>query len=74
MRRKLNQLDAAGELRDLGAPPGNRLEALSGQPVRPQNSVLLRFHFNRRAGAPTKTVLEHGQEVQRPIRLKWKWN
>lgn len=29
-RRKLDQLDAAGELTDLGSPPGNRLEALSG--------------------------------------------
>ena len=29
-RRKLDQLDAAGELRDLASPPGNRLEGLSG--------------------------------------------
>ena len=29
-RRKLDQLDAASELRDLSSPPGNRLEALSG--------------------------------------------
>jgi len=29
-RRKLLQLDAATELRDLAAPPGNRLEALHG--------------------------------------------
>ena len=29
-RRKLDQLDAAGELRDLASPPGNRLEALAG--------------------------------------------
>lgn len=29
-QRKLRQLDAAVELRDLGAPPGNRLEALHG--------------------------------------------
>ena len=28
--RKLEQLDSATELRDLRAPPGNRLEALSG--------------------------------------------
>lgn len=28
--RKLSQLDAAHELRDLGSPPGNRLEALRG--------------------------------------------
>ena len=29
-RRKLDQLGAAGELRDLATPPGNRLEALRG--------------------------------------------
>jgi len=29
-QRKLRQLDAAVELRDLAAPPGNRLEALHG--------------------------------------------
>jgi proteic killer suppression protein len=29
-RRKLDQLDAATDLRDLASPPGNRLEALSG--------------------------------------------
>ena len=30
-RRKLRQLDSATELRDLIAPPGNRLEALHGE-------------------------------------------
>ncbi|HEV7220074.1 MAG: type II toxin-antitoxin system RelE/ParE family toxin [Terriglobales bacterium] len=29
-RRKLCQLDSASELRDLAAPPGNRLQALHG--------------------------------------------
>jgi proteic killer suppression protein len=29
-QRKLRQLDVATELRDLAAPPGNRLEALKG--------------------------------------------
>lgn len=29
-RRKLRQMDSATELRDLAAPPGNRLEALRG--------------------------------------------
>ena len=29
-QRKLRQLDTAAELRDLAAPPGNRLEALKG--------------------------------------------
>jgi toxin HigB-1 len=28
--RKLEMLDAAGELRDLRAPPGNRIESLHG--------------------------------------------
>jgi proteic killer suppression protein len=30
VRRKLNAVNAAHELRDLAAPPGNRLEELSG--------------------------------------------
>lgn len=30
-RRKLDQLDAATELRDMASPPGNRLEALEGK-------------------------------------------
>jgi toxin HigB-1 len=30
-RRKLRELDSAMELRDLAAPPGNRLEALHGE-------------------------------------------
>lgn len=30
-RRKLRQLDSATQLRDLAAPPGNRLEALRGE-------------------------------------------
>ena len=29
-RRKLDQLDAATQLRDMAAPPGNKLEALQG--------------------------------------------
>ena len=29
-QRKLRQLDIATDLRDLGSPPGNRLEALHG--------------------------------------------
>ena len=29
-RRKLRQLDSATELRDMAAPPGNRLEGLRG--------------------------------------------
>jgi proteic killer suppression protein len=37
-RRKLRQLDSAAELRDLAAPPGNRLEALHGD-RRGQHSI-----------------------------------
>ena len=32
-QRKLQMLDDAAELRDLNSPPGNRLEALSGNRV-----------------------------------------
>ena len=37
-QRKLAQLNAATELRDLAAPPGNRLEALHGE-RRGQHSI-----------------------------------
>ena len=37
-RQKLAWLDAAAELRDLGSPPGNRLEALKGD-RRGQHSI-----------------------------------
>ena len=37
-QRKLRQLDSAEELRDLMAPPGNRLEALRGD-RRGQHSI-----------------------------------
>ena len=43
-RRKLNQLDAASELRDLTSPPGNRLEALSGN-RKGQHSILVNDQF-----------------------------
>ena len=33
VQRKLQMLDDAEELRDLASPPGNRLEALSGNRV-----------------------------------------
>ncbi len=32
-RRKLTQLNRVRELRDLGIPPGNRLERLTGNPT-----------------------------------------
>ena len=43
-RRKLYQLDAAGELTDLGSPPGNRLEALSGN-RKGQHSIRINDQF-----------------------------
>ena len=43
-RRKLDQLDAAGELLDLGSPPGNRLEALSGN-RKGQHSIRINDQF-----------------------------
>ena len=43
-RRKLDQLDAAGELTDLGSPPGNRLEALSGN-RKGQHSIRINDRF-----------------------------
>lgn len=43
-RRKLDQLDAAGELADLGSPPGNRLEALRGN-RKGQHSIRVNDQF-----------------------------
>jgi proteic killer suppression protein len=43
-RRKLDQLEAAGELRDLASPPGNRLEALLGN-RRGQHSIRINDQF-----------------------------
>ncbi|MGH8112656.1 MAG: type II toxin-antitoxin system RelE/ParE family toxin [Rhodanobacteraceae bacterium] len=42
--RKVAQLDAAQELRDLRAPPGNRLEALRGDRVG-QDSIRINNQF-----------------------------
>ena len=43
-RRKLDQLDAAGELGDMASPPGNRLEALSGN-RKGQHSIRINDQF-----------------------------
>jgi toxin HigB-1 len=43
-RRKLDQLDAASALRDMASPPGNRLEALSGN-RRGQHSIRVNDQF-----------------------------
>lgn len=43
-RRKLDQLDAASELRDMASPPGNRLEALSGD-RKGQHSIRINDQF-----------------------------
>ena len=43
-RRKLDQLQAAADLADMTAPPGNRLEALQGDRVG-QHSVRINDQF-----------------------------
>ena len=43
-RRKLDQLDAAGELADLASPPGNRMEALAGK-RKGQHSIRVNDQF-----------------------------
>ncbi len=43
-RRKLDQLDAAAGLRDMASPPGNRLEALSGN-RKGQHSIRINEQF-----------------------------
>jgi proteic killer suppression protein len=43
-RRKLDQLNQAAELRDLRAPPGNRLEKLKGD-RRGQHSIRINNRF-----------------------------
>ena len=43
-RRKLNYLDAAASLRDLGSPPGNRLEALKADRMG-QHSIRVNDQF-----------------------------
>ena len=44
VRRKLDQVDAAARLEDLRAPPGNRLEALSGA-RRGQHSIRINDQY-----------------------------
>ncbi len=43
-RRKLDQLDAAGELADLASPPGNRMKALAGK-RKGQHSIRVNDQF-----------------------------
>lgn len=43
-QRKLDQLDAAADLRDLRAPPGNRLEELKGD-RRGQHSIRINDQY-----------------------------
>lgn len=43
-RRKLRQLEVAGQLNDLRVPPGNRLEALKGNRVG-QHSIRINDQF-----------------------------
>lgn len=59
-RRKLRYLHAAAELGDLGAPPGNRLEALAGD-RNGQHSIRIndqfRVCFIWTAEGPTKVEI-----------------
>ena len=62
-RRKLNQLDAASELRDLAPPPGNRLEALRGDragqhSIRINNQYRLCFLW-RDAGPEAAEIVDY---------------
>ena len=43
-RRKLHYLNAAGEIRDLRSPPGNRLETLAGD-RKGQHSIRINDQF-----------------------------
>jgi toxin HigB-1 len=61
-RRKLLQLDAADELSDLRVPPGNRLEALSGD-RRGQHSIRIndrwRICFRWHNGAHEVEIVDY---------------
>lgn len=60
-RHKLDRLEAAVELKDLGALPGNRLEALKGD-RKGQHSIRIndqwRICFECRRGAPGPSNVE----------------
>lgn len=60
-RRKLEQLDWAGALNDLRAPPGNRLEALHGDRAG-QHSIRIndqfRLCFRWREGADDVEIVD----------------
>jgi proteic killer suppression protein len=49
VQRKLQYLHAAGRLQDLGAPPGNRLEALKGR---------LKGHYSIRINAQWRVIFK----------------
>ena len=59
-RRKLDALNRVGELRDLAQPPGNRLEALSGD-RQGQHSIRIndqyRLCFSWRDGQATAAAI-----------------
>lgn len=62
-KRKLNMLVAAADLNDLRSPPGNRLEALSGD-RRGQHSIRINdqwrvcFHWTK-AGAEDVEIVDY---------------
>lgn len=58
-RRKLDYLKDAGKLRDLGAPPGNRLQSLEGDrdgqySIRINDQYRICFIWTRRGPAEVK--------------------
>ena len=62
-QRKLLQLHQAGELRDLAAPPGNRLEALRGNRAG-QHSIRVNDQWRicfvwREGGAERGEIVDH---------------
>ena len=62
--RKLAQLDAAEELRDLASPPGNRLEALHGNrsgqhSIRINNQYRLCFRWTAQGSEDVEIVDYH---------------
>jgi len=62
-RRKLRQLEIAGQLNDLKVPPGNRLEALNGDragqhSIRINDQFRLCFHWTD-TGAENVEIVDY---------------
>ena len=61
IRRKLDMINAARELKDLAAPPGNRLEALKGN---------LKGFMSVRVNDQYRVVFEFYQGEARKVQVK----